>query len=177
MAALAIAIVLGGVVLLVVEVRRAREPEPGAFPTPVADLRPPGQQAAGREKPQATEIEPPTIETDRRAPSGLGRQESPRRSGGQAGSGAAVNDDKRLAIDERRGLVGKAYDAGDYEVALERAAAFLLEQPGDEYAKRVAAVSACAIGDEDRARQYYAATSASSRAAVVRRCRRFGVEL
>jgi hypothetical protein len=174
----AIAIVLGGVVLLIVEVRRAREQlEPGALPVPVAGVPRPGHDRAGRDGSRAAETETPAIGSARVAPSVVDPTEASRLSRGQAGIGSVASGDPGGEVDERRRLVGRSYDVGDYEAALDRAAAFLLEQPSDEYVMRVAAVSACALGDEDRARRYYAAASASSRETVARRCRRFGVEL
>jgi hypothetical protein len=69
-----------------------------------------------------------------------------------------------------------AYDRGDFESALELAEVFLRDEAGNDYIRRVAVVSACAMGDETAARKHYDASSPRDRRIVAQRCQRYGVE-
>ena len=73
--------------------------------------------------------------------------------------------------------VRTAYDENDFETALNLAQTHLNEFPGDGYVQRVAGVSACAVGQEDIARKYYAVMTATDQAIVARRCSRYGIVL
>lgn len=76
---------------------------------------------------------------------------------------------------EKRRAVSDAYDTGDYETAFRSAEEFLRFQADNEYVQRVAAVSACAIGDESSARMRFQQMSDSNQRIVQVRCRRFGI--
>jgi hypothetical protein len=73
--------------------------------------------------------------------------------------------------------VRAAYDENDFETALSLAQTYLNEFPGDGYVQRVAGVSACAVGQEDIARKYYAVMNATDQSIVARRCSRYGIAL
>jgi hypothetical protein len=70
-----------------------------------------------------------------------------------------------------------AYDHGDFELALELAEKFLSRHGTDDYIKRVAVVSACAVGEEAVARRHYQESAARDQALVAKRCSRYGVRL
>ncbi len=70
-----------------------------------------------------------------------------------------------------------AYDENDFETALSLAQTYLNEFPGDGYVQRVAGVSACAVGQEDIARKYYAVMTATDQSIVARRCSRYGITI
>jgi hypothetical protein len=78
---------------------------------------------------------------------------------------------------EKRRAVSDAYDTGDYETAFRGAQEFLRFQADNEYVQRVAAVSACAIGDESSARMHYEQMNESNQRIVQVRCRRYGINL
>ena len=78
---------------------------------------------------------------------------------------------------EQRRAVSDAYDTGDYEAAFRGAQEFLRFQADNEYVQRVAAVSACAIGDESSARMHYEHMNDSNQRIVQVRCRRYGIDL
>jgi len=90
---------------------------------------------------------------------------------------ADVPPDANPEVVAKRQAVSDAYDQGDYEAALKSAEEFLGLQPGDPYVKRVAAVAACAIGDEAAARKHYQELGEPNQRIVARRCSRFGVDL
>ena len=79
------------------------------------------------------------------------------------------------AMLEKRRAVTEAYDVGDYEAAFRNAEEFLPLQPDNEYVKRVAAVAACALGDEASARKHYRDMNEGNQRLIEARCSRFGV--
>jgi len=69
-----------------------------------------------------------------------------------------------------------AYERSDFEASFQGAQDFLRShQPDNVYLKRVAAVSACAIGDASSARAYYDQLDAAEQRIVSARCDRYGV--
>lgn len=72
--------------------------------------------------------------------------------------------------------VRTAYDHGDFESALDLAEKFLRQYPRDEYVRRVAAVAACAMGEEAVAQKHYNEMIARDQAVVARRCSRYGIQ-
>ena len=69
-----------------------------------------------------------------------------------------------------------AYQRSDFEASFQGAQDFLRRhQPDNVYLKRVAAVSACAIGDASSARAYYDQLDAAEQGIVSSRCDRYGV--
>jgi TolA-binding protein len=75
--------------------------------------------------------------------------------------------------------VRNAYDHGDFETALDLAEKFLRQYPKDEYTdyvRRVAAVSACAMGDEAVAQKHYNEMLTRDQPVVAKRCSRYGVQ-
>jgi hypothetical protein len=69
-----------------------------------------------------------------------------------------------------------AYERSDFEASFQGAQDFLRRhQPDNVYLKRVAAVSACAIGDPSSARAYYDQLDATEQRIVSARCGRYGV--
>lgn len=101
------------------------------------------------------------------------------RPAGQRASGqpAALPDDTNPLLVEKRESIRAAYDMGDFDTSLLQAEAFLRQDPGNAYVKRVAVVSACAVDDAATARKYYQAMDERDQRIVAKRCERFGVRL
>jgi hypothetical protein len=78
---------------------------------------------------------------------------------------------------ERRYVVSDAYDHGDFEAAFRASEDFLHLQPDNPYVKRVAAVSACALGNQSAALKHYQETTEGNKRIIKLRCNRYGVEL
>lgn len=76
---------------------------------------------------------------------------------------------------QKRESVREAYDMGDFESSLAHAEEFLRLDPNNNYVKRVAAVSACALGDEAVARRHFQDMGAVNQRIVTKRCKRYGV--
>lgn len=72
--------------------------------------------------------------------------------------------------------VRAAYDRGDFESALELAELFLRDEADNDYIRRIAVVSACAMGEEATARRHYDAALARDRPIVAQRCARYDVQ-
>ncbi|HTE54611.1 MAG TPA: hypothetical protein VK698_27345 [Kofleriaceae bacterium] len=115
-------------------------------------------------------------ERARRAEGGEQEGEGQRQAG-EAAPGATPDlpADAPPEMIEKRRAVSDAYDTGDYEGALRSAEEFLRFQADNAYVQRVAAVSACAVGDESSARVHYQQMSESNQRIVQVRCRRFGI--
>ena len=142
-------------------------PPPRPKPTaPVDD--PAGAAARAGESEQRPPRLPPT-----RA-SGL------RREGRDRGPGGTPSDlppDATPEVVEKRHVVSDAYDRGDFEAAFRHAQDFLHLQPDNVYVKRVAAVSACALGDQAAALKHYQEATEANKRIIALRCRRYGVDL
>lgn len=69
-----------------------------------------------------------------------------------------------------------AYDRGDYETAVTGALDILNGQPAQLRALRIVVSSSCILGDDDRARQFYARLPAADQKDIAKRCARYGVE-
>jgi hypothetical protein len=189
----AAAFVLAAIVVLSFKVRAARE-------DPVSDeaLR---EALASRERPQPGRVvepgsgaqappaprRPPAMPSERPVPS-LGEVSRPRRPAGDGppwsthspslarGGPSGLPPDASPELVAKREATHEAYDHGDYEGALGHAEAFLKLQPDDPYIKRIAAVSACAVGDEAAARRHYQETTPENQRIVALRCKRYGFE-
>ncbi len=111
---------------------------------------------------------PPTLA------SGL-RREGRDRSG--SGSPSDLPPDASPELVDKRNAVSDAYDHGDFEAAFRHAEDFLHLQPDNVYVKRVAAVSACALGDQMAALKHYQETTEANKRIVALRCSRYGVDL
>lgn len=80
-------------------------------------------------------------------------------------------------LETRMAEANKLYDRADYETALERADELLQQHPDNIRMLRVAISSACIIGQEDIARQYYGKLPERDRKQMSKRCARYGVQL
>jgi hypothetical protein len=138
----------------------ARVSEPGA---PFQADRSP---AAARPAPRPPVDEPPAEERRprRSAPGVPPLSRSPE---------ATRTSDSETELD----AVRVAYDQGDFELALDLAEKFLSRHGTEDYIKRVAVVSACALGEEAVARRHYQEAAARDQALVAKRCSRYGVRL
>lgn len=72
--------------------------------------------------------------------------------------------------------VRTAYDQGDFEQALDLAEKFLRRNGMDDYIKRVAVVSACAMGEEAVAQRHYNEMTSRDQPVVAKRCKRYGIQ-
>ncbi|HKE14263.1 MAG TPA: hypothetical protein VKB80_05350 [Kofleriaceae bacterium] len=194
----AAAFVLAAIVVLSIKVRAAAEPAlsdeavkqamVGYQRSQLGRSAEPGAGSGGR----APSISrPPPEASERRPVPSLGEVSRPRRSTGDrpwspqspgpardgAGSSTGLPPDASPELVAKREAAREAYDHGDYESALSSAEEFLKAKPDDAYIKRIAAVSACATGDEAAARRHFQETTPDNQRIVALRCRRYGVEL
>jgi hypothetical protein len=146
--------------------RVAAAPPPSTPSIPPPRVAPPAAEGAQPETAARsnTEREAPRLPPTRA--SGLRRER---------GAGAQPSDDPELA--SRRQVVSDAYDHGDFEGAFRAAEDFLHLQADDAYVKRVAAVSACAIGNQAAAMKHYQETTEANKRIIKLRCNRYGLEL
>lgn len=86
-------------------------------------------------------------------------------------------DDASPVLVQKRESVREAYDMGDFESSLTQAEEFLRQDASNAYVKRVAVVSACALGDEAAARRHFEGMNTRDQRVVTKRCKRFGVRL
>lgn len=115
---------------------------------------------------------PPAPDEDRARPRAPVLRASPRAAASGAGD----------EVDEKREAVRDAYDHGDYVTALEQAEEFLgmdlsrsqRHRMHLKYVRRVAAVAACALGEEAAARKHYDEMDRADQRVVSKRCERFG---
>jgi hypothetical protein len=157
--------------------RASRVPPPPATPAiPPPTLRSPEPAAPGEGEPAARQGE-----SERRIPrvpptmaSGL-RREGHDRGASEASSDAPTDQSPELV--RKRNTVTEAYDHGDFEAAFRASEDFLHQQPDDAYVKRVAAVSACALGDQNAALKHYQEATEANKRIIKLRCSRYGIEL
>lgn len=150
--------------------RSSRPPPQPAIPPPTRrpePALPEGGEAAARPSPgdQPASRLPPT-----RA-SGLRREGRDR---GDAPSDLPPDSSPELV--EKRQAVSDAYDQGDFEGAFRNAEDFLHQQPDDAYVKRVAAVSACAVGNQQAAMKHYQEATEANKRIIKLRCSRYGID-
>jgi hypothetical protein len=80
------------------------------------------------------------------------------------------------ATAEKMVEANRLYDRGDYEGARSAAEDILREQPSNVKMLRIAASSACILGDAAGARIFYDNLPEADQAQIARRCKRYGVE-
>ncbi len=154
--------------------RASRAPAPPPTPAiPPPTLRSP--------EPEAAEPAARQGEAERRIPrvpptraSGL-RREARDRGDGEGSSDAPTDQSPELV--QKRNTVTEAYDRGDFEAAFRASEDFLHQQPDDAYVKRVAAVSACALGEQSAATKHYQEATEANKRIIKLRCNRYGIEL
>ncbi len=88
--------------------------------------------------------------------------------GGEAFSDAPADQSPELV--QKRNTVTEAYDHGDFEAAFRASEDFLHQQPDDAYVKRVAAVSACALGNQSAATKHYQEATEANKRIIKLRC-------
>lgn len=153
--------------------RASRVPPPPPTPAiPPPTLRSP--------EPEAAEPAARQGESERRIPrvpptmaSGLRREGRDR--GGEVPSDLPADASPELV--QKRNVVSEAYDHGDFEAAFRASEDFLHLQPDNDYVKRVAAVSACALGEQNAALKHYQEATEANKRIIKLRCNRYGVEL
>lgn len=153
------------------EFTRGDVPVPAAFQADRSEAasRPSRRPAAG-ERPDRTSM-PATPPARERA--------TPGRLPGRGAPNLPANhpDDTSPALVQKRESVREAYDMGDFESSLTQAEEFLRQDASNAYVKRVAVVSACALGDEAAARRHFEGMNTRDQRVVTKRCQRFGVRL
>jgi hypothetical protein len=157
--------------------RASRAPAPPSTPAiPPPTLRSPEPEAPGEGESAAR-----VGESERRIPrvpptmaSGLRREGRDR---GESGTPPDLPPDASPDLVQKRNVVSEAYDHGDFEAAFRASEDFLHQQPDNDYVKRVAAVSACALGDQNAALKHYQEATEANKRIIKLRCHRYGVEL
>ena len=158
--------------------RASRVPPP---PPATPAIPPPTLRSAEPEAPPEGEPAARQGETERRIPrlpptmaSGVRREGRDR---GASGTPSDLPADASPELIQKRNVVSDAYDHGDFEAAFRASEDFLHLQPDNDYVKRVAAVSACALGDHNAALKHYQEASEANKRIIKLRCNRYGVEL
>lgn len=161
--------------------RAASAAPPTTRPSPLAP--PQARRQIGETPDQGAGADQSPAELGSRASAGARARARLRGDGDRDAEGDRGSLPQDLAADtppemvEKRRAVSDAYDTGDYETAFRSAQDFLRFQADNEYVQRVAAVSACAIGDESSARMHYEQMNESNQRIVQVRCRRYGINL
>jgi regulator of protease activity HflC (stomatin/prohibitin superfamily) len=158
-------LVLGGaglalavaIVVLVVKVRSA----------PPAPSVSPGEAVRSH-----TSAERPPAEARTRAPT-VQPREQPQEPEVAEPEAAA---DSPQTIAEKMTEANRLYDRGDYEAAAQMAKEVLKSQPQNVKVLRIAASTACILGDGNEARVYYDQLPERDQQQIARRCRRYGIE-
>lgn len=183
--AVATAVVLGALVVLFFRVRATQEvtvPEEALARARAQYQR---QSPAARPAPERARTRRPTSSVPParsrapdRAPAPSQERDRPRAPALRSSPAS----DERSEIDEKREAVRDAYDHGDYVTALDHAEDFMEMDVGGSpqhrmhvrYVRRVAAVAACALGEEAVARKYHDEMDSADQRVVAKRCERFG---
>jgi hypothetical protein len=144
-------------------------PAAGPEPAPAMDDhlagRPPVAAPRSPRNLRAAAAKPPDGEGGGRA--GTGKREP---------AGSALPPDAPQEVVILHNSILDAYERADFEASFEGAQDFLRRiQPDNAYLKRVAAVSACGIGDASSARYYYDQLDAAEQRVVAGRCGRYGI--
>jgi len=84
--------------------------------------------------------------------------------------------DSPATIAEKMTEANRLYDRGDYEAAAQMAKEVLKAQPQNVKVLRIAASTACILGDSNEARVYYDQLPERDQQQIARRCRRYGIE-
>jgi len=102
---------------------------------------------------------------------------------GKAGLGSSAGDSEGMDGDESAGgasakqvEANHLYDRGDYEGAAQLAEEILKDDPDNARVLRIAASSACVMGDAEKAKGYYARLQPRDQRKIARRCQRYGIE-
>jgi hypothetical protein len=184
--AIATVVVLGALLVLFVRVRAAPEivvPEEALEQARTRYQRARGGSGDGgaavtASSQPASADESPAMERRRRRTGALPSSgSSPPPASASSGSRASApasrsSEQGAVPLSEVR----NAYDTGDFETALDLAEKRLRDHPEEDYVKRVAAVSACAMGEEGVARKHYEEMSVRDRPIVSKRCSRYGIQ-
>ncbi|GAB4510355.1 MAG: hypothetical protein Tsb0020_27490 [Haliangiales bacterium] len=85
----------------------------------------------------------------------------------------AASKARQDELKPQRDIVRAAYDSGRFEDALEASVEYLRTDPSNRYVQRSLVVSACALGDESTARQYYERMVDADKRTVEIRCGRY----
>jgi hypothetical protein len=189
--AVATVVVMGALLVLFVRVRAAPEivvPEDALSQARARYQRARGASGAAQPPepfqadrgPAATPPPPPSLPTSADESPAVERRR--RRTGALPSSGSpaaaspapAAGSPGQTIVPQNE--VRNAYDTGDFETALDLAEKRLRDHPDDQYAKRVAAVSACAMGEEAVALRHYEELTPRDKPIVARRCSRYGIQ-
>jgi hypothetical protein len=168
--AIAAAIVAVALVVLMVRVRGAAKGAP-----PPAEVAPPRASGEPARAPAASPPAPAPVADE--APADAPAEAAPAEAAPVEAAPPPPADGITSELLDKREAVQMAYDHGEYEKALRFADELLRAQPDNLYARRVAAISACATGKEEAARAHYGALAESHRRIVEIRCRRYGITL
>lgn len=159
---LVLAVAIG---VLVVKVR-AGASSVEAGPAEIPHTSRPAAQAppADRPRPETSVARPPD---DEEQPTPQPPDERPPVPGEEANP---------AAVAEKMVEANRLYDRGDYEGARVAAEDILREQPSNVKMLRIAASSACILGDAAGARIFYDNLPEADQGQIARRCKRYGVE-
>ncbi len=147
-----------------------RRPEPPRASAPVRPKREPRASQANNDRGSDRNRDSDRADNSR-SPKREYRPGLSARGRSYSNSNRKANEDPPLVAELR-----SAYDSGDFESALQSAQEYLKQDPEHPYDRRVATVSACAVGEESIAEGYYAQMSARDQSVMRIRCRRFGFE-
>ena len=96
---------------------------------------------------------------------------------GSAGGGEGIDDDEAAGGASAKQIeANHLYDRGDYEGAAQLAEEILKDDPDNARVLRIAASSACVMGDAEKAKGYYARLQPRDQRKIARRCQRYGIE-
>lgn len=137
----------------------------GMIGAPAGLPRVPGKHSEGEGEgdPQPSPIASPEATLERIGKAGIA---------GSAGDGEAPEEGGPAKQVEANHL----YDRGDYESAAQIADEILKDDPDNARVLRIAASSACVMGEAEKAKSYYARLSPRDQRKIARRCQRYGIE-
>ncbi|HEY8142298.1 MAG TPA: hypothetical protein VIG06_06495 [Kofleriaceae bacterium] len=164
---LVLAVAIG---VLVVKVR-AGAPSVAAGPGNLPHTSRPAAPAVSVDRPPRDTAEPSAPEAETPEAEGPARPPLPGES-----EAAAVEGQDPGAVAEKMVEANRLYDRGDYEGARGAAEDILRQQPTNVKMLRIAASSACILGDAAGARIFYDNLPEADQGQIARRCRRYGVE-
>lgn len=178
--------VLGALVLLLVEVNASPEVE-----VPEKDLaqaraqyerRQSAHRARRASRPPVPAVpsrveRPPRAERAKRPSDAARRTSSPRAPRRVPTLETAPRPAREEELQSQRADIRKLYDRGRHDEALEVAEEYLRSDPEQRYVRRVAATSACALGEVDAARTHFDELPPTDQRIVRTRCTRFGLDL
>jgi hypothetical protein len=94
----------------------------------------------------------------------------------QAPEPEAEGSEEPATVAQNMTEANRLYDRGDYEAAGQMAKDVLKAQPQNVKMLRIAASTACILGDASEARAHYEKLPPGDQEQIARRCRRYGVE-